>query len=99
MKAVFKKVAVSSESILKAMDAFDSLYPETEKYDNWMSKGNYKHAVRHGQRLYPVKHILSEATSLATSEFSGGEQTNSVFRELGFQVIEKPVTNAARSAA
>jgi len=33
---------------------------------------------------------LSQATGIDILEFSGGEQTNSVFRKLGFRVVDKP---------
>ncbi len=98
MGAIFKNVTVSRDSVLKAMREFDSQYQATEDYDNWMSKGNYRYAVRHGEHLYPVKRILSDAITIPTSEFSGGENANRVFRELGFQVIAKPVTGATPSA-
>ena len=36
----------------------------------------------------PPKHILSEITGVPTSDFTGGDVTNRVFRELGFPILE-----------
>lgn len=38
---------------------------------------------------YPPKHILSQATGISTRDFSGGDETNNVLRQLGFEVIDK----------
>jgi hypothetical protein len=44
---------------------------------------------------YPPKYVLSLAfkhatdTELPPSSFSGGEQTNSILRDLGFEVVER----------
>ena len=90
-QTIFKGATVSDEQILQAMKAFDAQWPhDSNEYDSWLEKKPYKYAVRRGRRLYPPKHILSRATRIDTSEFSGREQTNRVFRELGFQVINKP---------
>ena len=83
-------VRVTAKDILKAMRYFDLQYQNGNDYDSWLDKKNYKYAVKHNSKLYPPKHILSRATAIDTSEFRGGEQTNSVFRKLGFRVIDKP---------
>ena len=72
------------------MRDFDSQYPDTNEYDSWLDKGNYKYAVEYNAKLYPCKHILSRATGIDTSEFRGGRRTNRVFRQLDFHVIDKP---------
>ena len=87
---IFKRRTVSTQEILRAMSHFDAEYRDTNDYDSWLEKKTYKYAVQHEGNLYPCKHVLSLATGIPTSEFSGGGQTNSVFRGLGFSVIDKP---------
>ncbi len=95
MSIVFKKVDVSADDIVDAICEFDKRYTNSHDYDGWYSKDYYKYAVKYGERYYPVKHILSEATGITSSSFSGGEQANTVFRELGFQIVPKPSQPAA----
>jgi hypothetical protein len=90
MSVIFKGISITAQDILTAMSKFDSQYPDTNDYDSWLHKETYKYAIRHNGKLYPCKHILSQATGIDTSEFNGGEQTNSVFRKLGFRDITKP---------
>ena len=85
----FKQKTVSIQEVLRAMRDFDAQYMDTNDYDSWLEKGTYKYAVQHDGKLYPCKYILSLATGVPTSGFSGGEQTNRVFRRLGFRVIDK----------
>jgi 5-methylcytosine-specific restriction protein A len=90
MSVIFKGASITAQDILAAMSDFDSQYPDTNDYDSWLDKETYKYAVRHNNKLYPCKHILSQATGIGTSGFSGGKQTNNVFRKLGFHIIDKP---------
>lgn len=90
MSVVFKTVRVSVEDIRKAMCEFDEQHMDSGDYEGWFSKGNYKYAVQDNERFYPVKHILSRATGIASSDFSGGDQANTIFRDLGFQIVPKP---------
>ena len=87
----FKRVMVTREDILRAMREFDQSYPDRNLYDRWLEKANYKYAISEGDRLYPPKHILSQATGISTREFSGGYETNTIFRQLGFEIIDKPM--------
>jgi hypothetical protein len=88
MQFTFKGIIVHQQDILDALQEFTSEYPKTENYDNWLQKGNYIYILRYGDNVYPPKHILSRATGIPTADFSGGDQTNRVFRQLGF-IIEK----------
>ena len=90
MNVIFKGVSVTAQAILTAMSVFDTKYPSTNNYDSWLDNKKYKYAVQHNRKLYPCKRILSQATAIDTSEFSGGEQTNRVFQKLRFRVIDKP---------
>ncbi len=55
-----------------------------------MDKRKYKYALQHAGRLYPCKYTLSLASGWPLDSFSGGQQTNDKFEDLGFDVIEKP---------
>jgi len=86
METIFKHQVVTRQKILDALHEFDDQYPDPETYDDWLRKGTYKYAVRYDGHVYPPKHILSMATGIPTADFNGGEQTNRVFRQLGFDV-------------
>ena len=86
----FKRTNITDQDILRTLKNFDTRYTNTNDYDSWLDKETYKYAVLYADRLYPCKYILSQAAGIPTSEFSGGEQTNRVFRDLGFTVIDKP---------
>jgi len=90
MSTRFKGVTVSQRDISRALREFDVLYPDSNEYKAWLENKTHKYAILHGGKLYPCKHILSQATGISTSELNGGNQTNSVFRKLGFRVINKP---------
>jgi hypothetical protein len=89
METIFKRQVVTRENILRALHEFAEQYPDTEAFDNWLRKNTYRYMVRYDGRLYPPKQILSVATGIATEDFSGGEQTNRVFRQLGFDIEDK----------
>jgi hypothetical protein len=91
----FKGIKVSSNDVLNALEAFDKQYPSSDGFENWFDSENHKFALKHGDKLYPPKFILSQITGVPRNEFSGGQQTNSVFRDLGFDIVDKP-TKAKR---
>ena len=86
MPTTFKGVTIKQEAVIRVMDDFDESYPSTNQYVNWLDNGTYKYAIRHRGRLYPPKHILSVVSGIPTALFNGGDQTNRVFWELGFDV-------------
>jgi hypothetical protein len=87
---MFRGVAVSREDVLRALVEFDATYGhDSNAYDGWLDKAVYCYALHLGGRLYPPKHILSVVTGMPTTDFGGGEQTNRVFRQLGFEVRDK----------
>ena len=71
----FRGEIISREHILRVLRRFDEVYPDTNAYDNWLDKGNYRYALSYGGKLYPPKYILSQASGESVSTFSGGEQT------------------------
>jgi len=86
----FRGISISRQDVLRALVEFDAVYgDDTNAYDGWLDKGVYRYALEVGGRLYPPKHILSVVSGIPTTDFSGGEQTNRVFRQLGFEVREK----------
>lgn len=81
-----KKQVITRQAILNALHEFSAQYHDMGDYDNWLSKDNYIYAVFYDGRVYPPKHILSVVSGIPTSDFSGGEETNRVYRRLGFEV-------------
>lgn len=89
METLFLQKTVTRQAILDALHEFARQHPDTDTYDSWLEKGTYKYAIQYDGRMYPPKHILSMATGIPTADFNGGEQTNHVFRQLGFDVVNK----------
>ena len=88
-ETTFKSITITQQAVLRALQSFASLYPNTNDYEGWLDKESYRYAIDQEGKLYPPKHILSRITGISTTEFSGGEQTNRVFRELGFTIVMK----------
>ena len=89
MATKFKGKIITRENVTQVLNQFDRTYPDSNDYDNWLDSGNYRYALHYNGRRYPCKYILSEASGFSTDSFSGGEQTNRVFRDLGFEVTRK----------
>ncbi|MCC6606170.1 MAG: hypothetical protein IT327_23390 [Anaerolineae bacterium] len=89
MTIEFKGTLVTRDAVLRVLRQFEKDYPEANDYDHWLDKATYKYAVQFNGRLFPPKYILSEVSGTSTKEFTGGEQTNRVFRALGFEVASK----------
>jgi hypothetical protein len=89
MDTIFLNQIVTRQKILDVLHEFAAQNPNTDTYENWLQKGTYKYAVHYDGRVYPPKHILSLTTGIPTIKFNGGEQTNRVFRQLGFDVENK----------
>lgn len=78
--------ASTYNAILLAIDRFDQELRGTSDWLKWEEDVNHKYAIRHEDRLYPVKKIVSLATSTPTQEFSGGDEVNKYVRDLGFKI-------------
>jgi hypothetical protein len=89
MSIEFKGTLVTRDAVLRALRQFEKDYPEANDYDHWLDMATYKYAVQFNGRLFPPKYILSEASGFPTQQLNGGEPTNSVFRALGFEVVNK----------
>lgn len=89
LTTTFKGTDISQSEVIRALREFMEMYPDPNQYENWMEKDNYKYAIDYEGRLYPPKHILSRVSGVSTQEFSGGEQTNRVFEQLGFEIVRR----------
>jgi hypothetical protein len=87
--AEFRGRQILRDDVLKELAKFDEKYPETNSYENWLNDGTYKFALKYGGRLYPPKYIMSQVAGLPISDLRGGDETNSIFEELGIPVRDK----------
>ena len=87
----FNRRSITREDILRAIHEFDSRFVDSNDHLGWLDNPAYRYAVVHNRRAYPPKLILSWASDADRSRFNGGEQTNTVFRQLGFEVVPKGV--------
>lgn len=78
---------VSREVILKTMKRFDRDKRDDLAWQGWEEKKNQLYAILHEGRKYPPKAIISMATGVPVSSFSGGEQSNTYLRKRGFEII------------
>jgi hypothetical protein len=64
------------ETVLSAMDRFDSELRETATWSGWEQNQVHKYAIEWEGRRYPVKEIVSLATGAPVSSFSGCKEPN-----------------------
>ena len=79
---------VLKEAIASALKTFDLKYRNTPEWLGWERKGTQRYAIVHQGKLYPPKMVISLATGMKRSEFSGGDQSNSYLSKRGFKVID-----------
>lgn len=87
----WKPTAISSvtrEELLEAIDEFDEEHRALPEWIGWENDGNHKFAVVHEGKHYPPKQILSLASNIDKKSFSGGDATNKIFIDRGFDVTE-----------
>jgi 5-methylcytosine-specific restriction protein A len=78
------------------MSRFDSELRGTKEWQGWEDNKAHKYAIEDTGRRYPVKQVLSLATGVPVSEFSGGAgagQANQRAREAGFEVVSLHARN------
>ena len=80
---------ITREMVIKALGDFDQKYANTNNYDHWLEKSNYKYELIENGKRYPPKHILSEVRKISKEKFGGGNQTNQVLKALGFEIRKK----------
>lgn len=54
------------------MDLFDQTCRDADEWAGWEQNRTYRYAIEKGDRRYPVKKIVSLATGIPVSDFSGG---------------------------
>lgn len=77
----------SAENILSAMVSFDKEHRASPEWLCWEENKAHKYAILHNSRIYPVKKIISLATGVPVSEFSGGREANGYVEGRGFKVV------------
>ena len=78
---------VSAEALEVAMSRFDSELRSSPEWLHWESTAGYKYAIEHNGKRFPVKQIVSIATGIPTSGFSGGDEANGFVRSRGFEIV------------
>lgn len=86
---IFKGKEISKERILEEFVKFDSEYPQLNDFKGWLEDGKYRYVIKYNGKIYPPKHILSKASGIPTSGFSGGNEANNFFIGCGFEIQEK----------
>lgn len=79
--------ATTRDAHLQAMDIFDREQRDSPDWSEWEHWRNFKHAIRYEGRLYPVKQVISLATSAPVSSFSGGPEANSYAERHGLEIF------------
>jgi hypothetical protein len=74
-------------SLLDALGIFDRELRGVQEWQDWTSNLSHKFAIFNNFQIYPVKKIISLATNLPVSEFSGGDQSNAYVTSRGLKVI------------
>jgi hypothetical protein len=75
------------EKLEEAMTSFDHKLRNTNEWEDWEKKGNYKYAIKYDGKLYPPKHIIYLATDAPTHTFSGGNEANDFLRKKGLTIV------------
>lgn len=90
----------TEEALRGALAQFDQNLRDTADWQGWTSNRAHKFAIVEYERLYPVKQIISMATGVPVSEFSGGGEANSFVQRRGLKVelLHLPSENEARIA-
>ena len=82
---------VATEALADAMARFDRDFRDATEWASWEQNKAYLYAIEHDGRRYPVKQIISMATGMPVSEFSGAEaagDANQYIVAHGFPIIE-----------
>ncbi len=81
---------VTQATIRSALDKFDRELRGSKKWGDWETKKSQRYAISDRGMLYPPKQILSMATGVPVSRFSGGDQTSAHLKGLGFSIVRLP---------
>jgi 5-methylcytosine-specific restriction enzyme A len=83
--------SVPLEALHAAMARFDHELRDTPDWAGWERNKAHLYAIAHAGQRYPVKQIVSMATGLPVSEFSGGQapgDANAYVAAHGLPVVE-----------
>ncbi|WP_085676068.1 MULTISPECIES: HNH endonuclease signature motif containing protein [unclassified Pseudomonas] len=80
--------SVPKERIDEAMQEFDRDFRGRREWLGWETNLAHRYAIDAGGTSYPAKKIISIATGIAVSQFSGGNPTNRYLEKRGFTVVE-----------
>jgi 5-methylcytosine-specific restriction protein A len=84
----YKIPEIRQRDINRAMSTFDEKYRQTRRWEGFESNTRHRYAIEHNGRRYPVKMIISLATGLPVSRFSGGTlHANKCIAALGFSIV------------
>lgn len=92
--------SIDPTRIDEALAQFDREERASAKWEGWEARDSYKFALAKNGRLYPPKEIISLATGVANSDFSGGAEANSYLRRYGFEIeaLRLPAESEVQSA-
>src|SRR5690349_16229337 len=82
---------VPAVALQNAMGQFDRELRDTPDWADWEQNRAHLYAIEHDGRHYPVKQMVSMATGLPVSEFSGGEAAGNANRYVaarGLAIVE-----------
>ena len=88
METQFRGVGLRSEDVTAVLESWDDEEFRGTHNENWLDNPVHRYALVVGNRLFPPKLVLSRVAGLRVDEFTGGEVTNRVFRDLGFEIRE-----------
>jgi predicted HNH restriction endonuclease len=83
--------SVPTDTLHAALARFDRELRDTPDWVGWESNNAHLYAIERDGQRYPVKQIVSMATGLPVSEFSGGQapgDANAYVAARGFVVVE-----------
>lgn len=78
---------VDQKALEEALRQFDIHYRGLPEWAGWETKAPQRFGLRHNGLQYPPKKIISLATGVPVSSFSGGRQSNEYLRQRGFEVV------------
>lgn len=87
--------AVSKERIDEALLEFDRNVRGSREWLGWETNLAHRYAIDVRGTFYPAKKIVSIATGIAISQFSGGHPTNRYLEKRGYTIIELRSTEHA----
>jgi 5-methylcytosine-specific restriction enzyme B len=87
----------SRDKVLKAFKQFDRHMRADATASDWDDGESRPYVVKHRDRLYPPKRILSITSGIPISELGDGEEVNEVFTRLRFHIEPLTPHRAARA--